>query len=59
MNKVLFGLPKAAEAIGMDVRALRSAIDRGEVPGIRIGRLYKVPLWWIEHQRNGPRAEAM
>jgi excisionase family DNA binding protein len=54
--KVLLSVPEAAEATGLDVKTVRAAIGRGEIPGQRIGRLIKIPRWWVDQQRQGPPA---
>lgn len=54
-TKVLFSVQETAEATGLDVKTVRAAIERGEIPGQRIGRLFKVPAWWINEQANGQR----
>lgn len=57
-TKVLFSVQETAEATGLDVKSVRAAIARGEIPGTRIGRLFKIPVWWVEEQRSGPRKMA-
>lgn len=52
--KVLLSVPEVADATGMEVKTVRAAISRGEIPSSRFGRLIKVPLWWVEQQRLGP-----
>lgn len=56
--KVLLSVPETAHATGLDVKTVRAAIERGEIPGQRIGRLLKVPRWWVDQQREGPRSDA-
>jgi excisionase family DNA binding protein len=55
-SKVLLSVQEVAEATGLDVKTVRSSIERGEIPGQRFGRLIKVPSWWVERQRSGPVA---
>jgi hypothetical protein len=57
-KKALYGVPEGAEIIGMDEKTLRQAVETGQIPGMRIGRVYKIPHWWIDQQLNGPRAAA-
>lgn len=52
----LVGVPEAAKRIGLHEGTLRKYIDNGKIPGMRFGRSYKVPNWWIEEQLNGPRS---
>lgn len=56
MSKVLLSVEETAKETGLGPRIIRQAVERGEIPGRRIGRLIKIPLWWVEEQRNGPRA---
>jgi len=53
--KVLLSTEEVASATGLDVKTVRAAVERGEVPSCKIGRLIKIPRWWVEEQRNGPR----
>ena len=36
-------VPEAARVLGVNPRSLYSAIDRGECPAIRVGRLIRIP----------------
>lgn len=55
-DKVLLSVPEAADATGLDVKSVRAAVARGDIPGQRIGRLIKIPAWWVERQRSGPQS---
>lgn len=55
-TKVLFSVQETSDATGLDVKTVRLGIERGDIPGLRIGRLFKIPRWWVEQQRYGPRA---
>jgi excisionase family DNA binding protein len=52
-EKVLWGVPEVAPLLGLDVKSIRKAIEVGEIPCVRVGRLIKIPLWWIRQQREG------
>jgi excisionase family DNA binding protein len=54
MSKVLWSPQELAGVLGMDVKTIRAAIGRGEIPSTKFGRLIKVPGWWVEQQRHGP-----
>jgi excisionase family DNA binding protein len=54
MPKVLLSVDEVAEATGMERKSVRAAVERGEIPGKRFGRLIKIPVWWVEEQRHGP-----
>lgn len=55
--KVLLSVQEAAAATGLDEKTVRSAVGRGEIPGMRIGRLIKIPRWWVERQAHGVQSE--
>lgn len=40
---LLMPLPVAAKKLGVDVRTLRLAIERGQIPAVEIGRRKLVP----------------
>jgi excisionase family DNA binding protein len=54
MSKVLWSPQELAGVLEMDVKTVRAAIGRGEIPSAKFGRLIKVPGWWVEQQRHGP-----
>jgi excisionase family DNA binding protein len=56
-GKVLLSVEEASAATGLDQKTVRAAVARGDIPGRRIGRLIKIPVWWVEEQRVGPRAQ--
>ena len=49
---------EAAGELGVGERAIRDGVARGEIPHVRFGRLLRVPRWWIDEMRNGPRHSA-
>jgi excisionase family DNA binding protein len=55
--KALLTVAETAAETGLGERAIRDGIGRGEIPGKRFGRLIKIPLWWVEEQRSGPRGQ--
>ena len=52
-QKLLLGVPEAAIAVGVDPKFIRRGVEEGSIPATRVGRLIKVPLWWIRQQRDG------
>lgn len=52
-EKVLIGLREASVFLDMDKKSIRKAIEAGEIPGVRLGNLFKVPMWWIRLHRDG------
>ncbi len=54
MSKILMSPQEVADATGMEIKTVRGAISRGEIPAQRFGRLIKVPRWWLEDQIRGP-----
>lgn len=53
---VLIGLIPAAAEIGADPKTVRKACEDGTIPGIRLGRCWRIPRWWLERQRDGKGA---
>lgn len=41
---------EAAAVLDIDARTLRSALDRGDVPGVRTGSTWRVPTSWLRQQ---------
>jgi excisionase family DNA binding protein len=41
---------EAAAILGVDPRTLRSALERGEVPGTRTGTTWRIPVSWLKEQ---------
>jgi hypothetical protein len=56
-TKALLSVAETAKETGLGERAIRVGVGRGEVPGKRFGRLIKIPRWWVDEQRIGPRGE--
>jgi excisionase family DNA binding protein len=57
-EKVLLSVAETALLLGLDPKTVRKAAAAGEIPSVVIGRLIKVPSWFIRQQRDGaaPRA---
>jgi excisionase family DNA binding protein len=56
-------ITEAAAILEIDPRTVRRAIDRGDVPAVRVGQQYRVPAAWLrEHAglapADGPIASA-
>lgn len=52
-EKLLLGVPEAARAVGVDPKFIRRGVEEGSIPATKVGRLIKVPVWWIRQQRDG------
>jgi excisionase family DNA binding protein len=46
-------VPEAAAALGIGRGAAYEAVRRGEIAVIRLGRLLRVPIAWLERQLEG------
>jgi excisionase family DNA binding protein len=47
----LFVTPaEAAELLDLDPRTVRAALQRGEIPGTRVGERWKIPTAWLRQQ---------
>jgi excisionase family DNA binding protein len=55
-EKVAHDVGEVAERLGLNVKSVRVAIEKGEIPCVRIGRRILVPSWWLRAQMNGPSA---
>ena len=52
---LLWSVPEAAlEGLG-DEKTIRRELEAGKIPGIRQGRNWKIPNWYIKSLRDGPR----
>jgi excisionase family DNA binding protein len=54
MEKIAFSPDEVAEATETDVKVVRKSIQDGTIPHFRMGRLIKIPAWWVRQQLNGP-----
>jgi excisionase family DNA binding protein len=52
-EKLLLGVPEVAREVGVDPKFIRRGVEEGTIPATRVGRLIKVPMWWIRQQRDG------
>ena len=52
-EKLLWGVPETARLLGLDAKTVRKAVEAGEIPSAKYGRLIKIPGWWIRQQRDG------
>lgn len=39
--------PEVAAVLGYDVRIVRKAIEDGQIPGVRLGATYRIPVSWL------------
>jgi excisionase family DNA binding protein len=46
-------VPEAAKVLGIGRHAAYEAVKRGEIAVIRLGRLLRVPLAWLERKLEG------
>jgi excisionase family DNA binding protein len=45
---------EVASILDADPRTVRSAIRRGDIPHVRAGREYRVPVAWLREQARVP-----
>lgn len=57
-EKALLGVPEVAKITGLDQKSIRIAVEEKQIPALRIGRVWRIPRWWVAEQLNGPRSEA-
>lgn len=51
-EKILLRISEAAEVLGISRSHLYAAIQRGDVPVIRIGRTARIPAAWLNRWVN-------
>jgi excisionase family DNA binding protein len=49
-GKLFATTTECAEVLRYDARTLRKAIEAGEIPAVRAGSTYRVPVSWIMEQ---------
>jgi excisionase family DNA binding protein len=42
--------PEAAEILRADPRTVRRALEAGEIPGLRVGGRWRIPVAWLRQQ---------
>jgi excisionase family DNA binding protein len=58
-NKPYLNVPEAAAILGVNVRTMYNAVDRGECPSIRVGRVIKIPTArFLAHYKYEPAPAA-
>jgi excisionase family DNA binding protein len=55
-NKVGYTVDEYARLEGCDHKTIRSGIASGQIPSYRIGRLIRIPGWWVRLHLDGPRS---
>jgi excisionase family DNA binding protein len=43
-------VPEAAPMLRLDVATIRHGLERGEIPGFRVGQQWRIPMSWIRQQ---------
>ena len=52
-GKLFTGVPETATVIDADQRTVRRALEAGEIPGVRIGQRWRIPVAWLREQAAG------
>jgi excisionase family DNA binding protein len=55
-EKRAYSVKEIAHELDCDHKTVRKGIESGTIPSIRIGRLIRIPEWWISQNLNGPSA---
>ena len=42
--------PETAQVLRSDERTVRRALERGDIPGFRVGQHWRVPVAWLREQ---------
>jgi excisionase family DNA binding protein len=45
--------PETADILGYDVRTVRRAIEAGDIPAVRAGSTYRIPVSWLRSAAAG------
>jgi excisionase family DNA binding protein len=51
-------VPEFVEVSGYDARTVRKGIEAGEIPAIRVGATWRIPVAWIRAQAGLAAAAA-
>lgn len=54
LPRIFYSPAEIAVMIGTEYRHVMSAIHAEEIPAEKIGRIYRVPAWWVNKQLTGP-----
>jgi excisionase family DNA binding protein len=57
-GKLFAEVPEVAELLRNDVRTVRRAIERGEIPAVRAGQRWRVPTSWLRQAAGLETTEA-
>ena len=49
-------VPEAGAALGIERKAAYRAAERGEIYNVKVGRLRRVPVAWLERKLSGEGA---
>lgn len=55
-EKALLGVPEVARITGLNEKSIRKAVEAQQIPALRVGRVWRVPRWWVVEQQTGHRA---
>lgn len=49
-RRLFLSVPEVATMAGVDPRAVRNGIAKGDIPATRFGRMLRVPTTWLDQQ---------
>lgn len=49
-EKIAFSVDEVAHAVGCNPKTIRKGISDGQIPSFGIGRLIRIPAWWVKQQ---------
>lgn len=52
-ERVAYDVPDVAKALDCNEKTVRKGISDGQIPHFRVGKLIRVPAWWVRQQREG------
>ena len=51
-GRLFVGVPEFVTVSGYDMRTVRKGIKAGEIPAIRVGATWRIPVAWIREQAH-------
>jgi excisionase family DNA binding protein len=49
-GKLFAEVPEAAAILRYDPRTVRRALEAGDIPGVRVGGRWRIPVSWLREQ---------
>ncbi len=50
MNHVALSPTEVGELLSLHPTSVRAGVARGDIPGLRVGRVFRIPARWVREQ---------